>query len=92
MAVRVPVQAALDIYRPGAARILAVSEDEIAAAVRLLFAATHNVAEGAGAAALAGLMQERARQRGRRVGVILSGGNIDTGWFSSILAGALPAI
>ncbi|MCB2115338.1 MAG: threonine dehydratase [Rhodobacteraceae bacterium] len=92
MAVRVPVQAALDIYRPGAARILAVTEDEIAAAVRLLFAATHNVAEGAGAAALAGLMQERARQRGRRVGVILSGGNIDTGWFSSILAGALPAI
>ncbi len=51
MAVRVPVQAALDIYGTGAARIVAVGEDEIAEAVRLYFTATHNLAEGAGAAA-----------------------------------------
>ncbi|MDW4548286.1 threonine dehydratase [Defluviimonas sp. D31] len=91
MAVRVPVQAALDIYAPGAARILAVSEDEVAAAVRILFADTHNVAEGAGAAALAALLQEGERMRGRRVGIILSGGNIDTGPFAAILGGTTPA-
>ncbi|WP_347311026.1 threonine dehydratase [Defluviimonas sp. SAOS-178_SWC] len=90
MAVRVPVQAALDIYGPGAARIVAVGEDEIAAAVRLCFTATHNVAEGAGAAALAALMQEKGAMRGRRVGLILSGGNIDTDWFRTILSGGTP--
>ncbi len=92
MAVRVPVQAALDIYGPGAARIIAVSEDEIAAAMRLLFAATHNVAEGAGAAALAALLQERESMRGRRAGVILSGGNIDSAAFLSVLNGETPAV
>lgn len=92
MAVRVPVQAALDIYRPGAARIVAVAEAEIAAAVRLLFAATHNVAEGAGAAALAALLQEREAMKGRRVGVVLTGGNIDTDWFRTLLAGGIPAV
>lgn len=90
MAVRVPVQAALDIYGAGAARIVAVGEDAIAAAVRLYFAATHNLAEGAGAAALAALMEESGRMTGRRVGLILSGGNIDTGWFRTILSGGTP--
>lgn len=92
MAVRVPVQAALDIYGPGAARILAVTEPEIAASVRLLFSATHNVAEGAGAAALAALLQEREATRGRRVGVILSGGNIDTDWFRTLLSDGIPRV
>lgn len=91
MAVRQPVQAALDIYRAGAARILAVTEAEIADAIRLLFAATHNVAEGAGAAALAALLQEPASPRRRRAGVILSGGNIDTAWFRTVLGGHIPA-
>lgn len=90
MAVRVPVQAALDIYGAGAARIVAVGEDAIAEAVRLYFTATHNLAEGAGAAALAALMAEGGRMTGRRVGLILSGGNIDTGWFRTILSGATP--
>ncbi len=90
MAVRVPVQAALDIYRTGAARIVAVSKAEIADAVRLFFAATHNVAEGAGAAALAALLQERGAMPSRRAGVILSGGNIDTAWFRTVLSGAIP--
>lgn len=90
MAVRVPVQAALDIYRRGAARIVSVSDARIAEAVRLLFSATHNVAEGAGAAALAALLQEREAMMGRRVGVILSGGNIDTDWFRTLLSGGTP--
>jgi len=90
MAVRVPVPAALDIYATGADRILAVSEAEIAAAVRLYFECTHNVAEGAGAAPLAALLQERGAMAGRKVAVVLSGGNIDTGWFARILAGGVP--
>lgn len=90
MAVRVPVAEAFDIYSRGAARIAAVSDDEIAEAIRLLFTATHNVAEGAGAAALAAVMQERDRLAGKRVGVIVSGGNIDQGWLAQILTGKTP--
>ena len=69
MAVRVPVQAALDIYGPGAARIVTVSDAEVAEAIRIYYRDIHNLAEGAGAAPLAALMQERDRmggQEGRR--------------------------
>ena len=58
--------------------------------MRTLFRVTHNVAEGAGAAALAALTQERARQAGKRVGVILSGGNVDAEVFRAVLAGKMP--
>lgn len=91
IAVRVPVQEAFDIYAKGAARILSVSDDAVTDAVRILFHDTHNLAEGAGAAALAGLIQEKARMRGRKTGVILSGGNIDTGRFAEVLQGRTPA-
>jgi threonine dehydratase len=67
-----------------------VSEDEIAEAIRALYADTHNCAEGAGAAALAALMQERERLKGRRAAVILTGQNIDRDWMASVLAGATP--
>jgi threonine dehydratase len=90
MAVRVPVAEALAIYGPGAARIVAVTEAEIAAAVRAYYTDTHNLAEGAGAAALAALIRERDLMRGRKVGLILSGGNIDTGWMATILRGDTP--
>jgi threonine dehydratase len=90
MAVRVPVQAAFDIYSKGAERIVSVSDDHVAAAIRLYFKAIHNVAEGAGAAPLAALMQERDRMRGKDVGVILCGGNIDTDWMQTVLAGQTP--
>jgi len=92
VAVRVPVQAAYDIYAPGADRIIAVADDDIAAAIRLCFKTIHNAAEGAGAAALAGLMQEQDWMRGRKVGVILSGGNIDSAWFAEVLEGATPQV
>ncbi|WP_212524507.1 threonine dehydratase [Actibacterium sp. MT2.3-13A] len=92
MAVRIPVQEAFDIYSKGAERIVAVSEEEIAEAIRLYYTATHNLAEGAGAAALAALMQERDRMRGRRAGVILSGGNIDAGWFLGVMQGCPPKV
>jgi threonine dehydratase len=67
--------------------IVAVTDDEVAAAMRLLFSATHNVAEGAGAAALAGLMQQRDRWAGRAVGVPLTGGNVDSDVFARVLLG-----
>ncbi|MEO9516757.1 MAG: threonine dehydratase [Paracoccaceae bacterium] len=90
MAVRMPVPDALDIYGPGAERIITVSEEDVANAIRLYFSATHNVAEGAGAAPLAGLMRERDKMKGKKVGVILCGGNIDTSWFQTVLAGGVP--
>lgn len=91
MAVRVPVAEALAIYGPGAARIVSVSDAEIADATRAIFAGSHNVAEGSGAAGLAALMQERDRLKGRKAGFILTGGNIDTGTFATVLAGGVPA-
>jgi threonine dehydratase len=91
MACREPDPAALAIIAKGAARVLCVSEDEIAAAIRIYYAATHNVAEGAGAAALAGLLQEAAAMRGRRIGLILSGGNIDSDALRQVLLGHTPA-
>lgn len=77
IAVRIPDPLALEIIRAGAARIVTVTDEEIAAAIRACWRATHNLAEGAGAAPLAALFKEKAVQAGRRVGVVLSGGNID---------------
>ena len=83
LAVRQPDAAALAIMRAGAARIVTVSDDEIADAIRSYWTATHNLVEGAGAAPLAALMQERARMAGKRIGLVISGGNIDLALFRS---------
>jgi threonine dehydratase len=77
MATRVPDEDALSIIRKGASRIVQVSDAEVAQAIRAYWTDTHNLAEGAGAAALAAALREKSRLRGRRVGLILSGGNID---------------
>lgn len=87
MATRMPDPDALAMILQGAARIVTVTDAEIAGAVRAYYSDTHNLAEGAGAAALAALMQERERQAGRRVGVILSGGNVDRPVYLKLLAG-----
>ena len=73
---------ALAIIRKGASRIVQVTDGEIGAAIRAYWTDTHNLAEGAGAAALAAALQERARIRGKRVGLVLSGGNIDFDLFN----------
>ena len=86
MACRVPDPAAIEIILGGVSRIATLEEDEIRSSMRYLFSDTHNVAEGAGAAALAALLQERDRMHGRRVAVILSGGNVDTEVFAQTLA------
>ncbi len=92
LACRVPDERALAVIRAGAARIVSVGDDEIRAAMRILFTDTHNVAEGAGAAALAAALRERARHAGRRVAVVLSGGNIDRAAFAEILAEPDPRL
>jgi len=91
MACREPDPQALTIIRKGAARIVRVTEDEIADAIRVYWRTIHNVAEGAGAAPLAGLLQEREEMQGKRVGVILSGGNIDGDVLRAVLDGKTPA-
>lgn len=85
MAVRAPSPEALEIMRRHVARIVEVSDDDVAAAMALLFECTHNVAEGAGAAALAAAIRDRGRLAGRRVGIILSGGNVDRDVFALVL-------
>lgn len=85
IACRKPDPIAFDMIRHGAARVIRVSDDEIAEAIRLYHTATHNLAEGAGAAALAGLLHEQQQQQGRRIGVILSGGNIDSDQCAQLL-------
>ena len=91
MACRVPMPEPFAIINGGAARVVDVTEDEIAGAMRTLYMETHNVAEGAGAAAYAGLMQERKLHAGKRVAAVLTGGNIDSDLFAAVLAGSTPA-
>ena len=86
MAVRGPDAEALEVILKGADRIVKVSDAEIATAMRAYYEDTHQLTEGAGAAALAALLQERDRQAGRRVGLILSGGNIDRPLYLRTLA------
>jgi threonine dehydratase len=83
VAVRQPDADAFAIIRTGAARIVTVTDDEIADAIRAYWTDTHNLVEGAGAAPLAALLQERTRMAGKRVGVVISGGNIDLALFRS---------
>jgi threonine dehydratase len=82
LATRVPDADALAIMRAGASRILQVTDDEIAAAIRAYWTDTHNLAEGAGAAPLAAALQDKPKLRGKRVGLVLSGGNIDLELFN----------
>lgn len=88
MACRVAEADALTVLASEVDHVVQVSDAEVAAAMRLLFATTHNVAEGAGAAGLAAAWQERDRLRGLVVGTTLSGGNVDSERFARVLAGA----
>ena len=85
LAVRKPIAEAFAVYAAGAARIVSVNEAQIAEAMCMYYTDTHNLAEGAGAAALAALIQERDAMRGKRVGVILSGGNVDRSVYARVI-------
>jgi threonine dehydratase len=87
MACRVAEEEALALMRREVDDVVAVTDDEVASAMRALFSDTHNVAEGAGAASLAAAMQQRERWRGKAVGVTLCGGNVDRSLFARVLAG-----
>ncbi len=92
LATREPNEQAVAMICRGAARMLEVGEDAIAESMRHYFDDTHQLAEGAGAAPLAALMQERTRMAGRRVALVLSGGNIERARFLTVLGGATPTV
>src|SRR5574337_1295077 len=85
MACRVAEAAALEILAPELDHVVRVDDDEVAAAMRAIFTDTHNVAEGAGAAALAAALKERAQLAGCSVGLALTGGNVDAQVFARVL-------
>jgi threonine dehydratase len=87
MACRTPDPDAIAIILANVSRVVEVTDTELAAAMRAIFSMTHNVAEGAGAAAFAAAWRERASLAGQRVGLSLSGGNVDTAVFADVLAG-----
>lgn len=92
VACRTPDDASIAGMLGGAARIVAVPDDAVAEAMRLIFRTTHNVAESAGAIGLAGLMSEPAELRGERSAFVLCGGNVDTEQFRRVLAGETPTV
>ena len=87
MACRVADPAALEVLAPHLDHLVQVSDTEVAEAMRMLFADTHNVAEGAGAASFAAAWQERASLKGQVVGTTLCGGNVDSATFAQVLGG-----
>ena len=88
MACRVADPAALEVLVPHLDHVVQVTDDEVAQAMRTLFADTHNVAEGAGAASFAAAWQERESLKGKIVGTTLCGGNVDSEVFAKVLANA----
>ncbi len=92
MACREPQDEPFDIIWRGAGGIVRVSEAEIAEAVRMIYTDTHNLAEGAGAAALAALLKDSRGKSTKRAALILSGGNIDMAVFAQIVRGETPVV
>ena len=89
LACRTPNPQAMEVIWENVARIVQVSDQEIAAAMRAYYQDTHNLAEGAGAAALAGALQECRLNSGGRIGVVLTGGNVDREAYQAVLGAEL---
>lgn len=87
MACRVPDEASLEVLWRHLARVVTVEDEEVAEAMRVIYSATHNVVEGAGAAAFAAALQEQDKLRGKNVAVVFSGGNVDRDIFAGVLGG-----
>jgi threonine dehydratase len=85
LACRRPNARAMEVIWENVTRMVRVSEDEIAAAMRALYQDTHNVAEGAGAASLAAALKESESLGGKRIGLVLTGGNVDSEVYASVL-------
>ncbi len=88
MACRTPVPDALDRIRAGAHRVVEVTDDQIESAMRAIYDDTHNVAEGAAASGVAAMLSEGDEIRGRAVGVVLTGANVDRATFARVLTDA----
>lgn len=86
VACRVPSPEAFNIIKNGATRVIAVSENQILDAMGYYFTDTHNLCEGAAAVPLAGLMTEKDAMAGKKVGLVLSGGNVDHETFAQVLS------
>jgi threonine dehydratase len=86
LACRLPNTQAMEVIRQNVARIVEVTDEQIADAMRIYYEDAHNVAEGAGAAALAGALTEQNRDS--RIGIVLTGGNVDRALYESVLAGS----
>ncbi len=87
LACRTPNAQAMEVIWENVARIVEVRDEEIAYAMRAIYVDTHNLAEGAGAAAVAGALQEKQLNGGKRIGVVLTGGNVDRDTYAEVLAG-----
>ncbi|WP_075996804.1 threonine dehydratase [Salaquimonas pukyongi] len=90
IATRIPDPQAVAMINAGASRIVTVSDEEIAAAIRHYWTDTHNLAEGAGAAPLAAALKEKHANEGKKIALILSGGNLDLDLFRERVFGAPP--
>jgi threonine dehydratase len=89
LACRVPAAPAMDIIWTHVARIVEVSDAEIAEAMRIYFEDTHNVVEGAGAAPLAAALREKHQNRQKRIGLVATGGNVDLELYTKVLSGTI---
>jgi len=87
LACRKPNSDAMEIIWQNVSRIIEVTDDEIARAMRAIYQDTHNVAEGAAASAMAGAIREKDANRGKRIGLVLTGGNVDSAIFARVLSG-----
>jgi threonine dehydratase len=86
LACRTPNASAMEAIWENVSRIIEVTDAEIAHGMRALYEDTHNLAEGAGAAAFAGAMKEKHLLAGKRIGIVLTGGNIDRHAYAEVLA------
>jgi len=87
LACRKPNSDAMEIIWQNVSRIIEVTDDDIARAMRAIYQDTHNVAEGAAASAMAGAIREKDANRGKRIGLVLTGGNVDSAIFARVLSG-----
>jgi threonine dehydratase len=88
LACRLPVEEALAVMLKHVDHIVEVSDEEIRSAMRAVYEDTHNIAEGAAAAAIAAVLKERRQVEGKRVGAVLTGGNVDRELFLEALSPA----
>lgn len=88
LACRTPNANALEAIWKNVARVVEVSDAEIADAMRAYYQDTHNVAEGAAAAPLAAALRESSSRQSRRIGLVLTGSNVDAAVFARVLAGS----